>query len=129
MTLFHSRGDTGAIERGAAFMPKFDANGLIPAIAQDAASGEVLMLSWMNAEALKQTLETGAATYWSRSRQALWVKGETSGHTQRVIEVRVDCDQDAILLRVEQTGAACHTGARDCFYRVVEKDGALTRIT
>ena len=126
MTLFHTRGDTDAIERGAAFMPKFDADGLIPAIAQDAATGQVLMLAWMNADAVRQTLETGAATYWSRSRQALWVKGETSGHTQRVIEMRVDCDQDAILLRVEQVGAACHTGAKDCFYRVVAKDGALS---
>ena len=108
-------------------MPRFDADGLIPAVAQDAATGEVLMLAWMNADALCKTLETGAATYWSRSRQALWVKGETSGHTQRVIEMRVDCDQDAILLRVEQVGAACHTGAMDCFYRVVGKDGTLTR--
>ena len=125
-TPIHPRGDTAAVERGAVFMPKFDADGLIPAIAQDAATGEVLMLAWMNAEALRLTLETGAATYWSRSRRALWVKGETSGHTQRVIEMRVDCDQDAILLRVEQVGAACHTGAKDCFYRAVEKDGALT---
>ena len=114
------------LETAPAFTPQFNPDGLIPAIAQDAATGEVLMLAWMNAEALRLTLETGAATYWSRSRRALWVKGETSGHTQRVIEMRVDCDQDAILLRVEQTGPACHTGAKDCFYRVVEKDGALT---
>ncbi len=124
----HPRSTADEIERGAAFMPKFDADGLIPAIAQDARTGEVLMLAWMNAEALAKTLESGAATYWSRSRQALWIKGETSGHAQRVIEMRVDCDQDAILLRVEQTGSACHTGAKDCFYRVVGNGGALTRV-
>ena len=100
----------------------------MPCVVQDAIRGTVLMVAWMNAEALRLTLETGAATYWSRSRGALWVKGETSGHTQRIIDVRVDCDQDAILLRVEQTGPACHTGARDCFYRVVGKDGVLVRI-
>ncbi len=130
MTLqIQPRGGSDEIERGAAFMPKFNADGLIPAIAQDARTGEVLMLAWMNAEALAKTLGTGAATYWSRSRQALWVKGETSGHVQRVIEMRVDCDQDTILLRVEQTGPACHTGARDCFYRAVEPDGSLRRLT
>ena len=100
--------------------PKFDSNGLVAAIVQDAASHEVLMLAWMNAEALSQTLQTGRATYWSRSRQQLWVKGETSGHTQSVKEVRVDCDQDAILLKVEQIGGACHTHRRACFYRRVE---------
>lgn len=103
--------------------PKFNADGLIAAIAQDATSGEVLMLAWMNAEALAATLATGRATYWSRSREALWVKGETSGHTQAVVEVRVDCDQDAVLLRVRQTGGACHTGRDSCFYRVVGADG------
>lgn len=123
----HPRGDAAAIERGALFMPKFDADGLIPAIAQDADTGAVLMLAWMNAEALARTLETGRATYWSRSRAALWVKGETSGHTQAVVEMRVDCDQDAILLRVKQTGPACHTGAADCFYRVVGPEGSLAR--
>jgi len=87
--------------------PKFNAEGLIAAIAQDAASGEVLMLAWMNAEALGATLSTGRATYWSRSRGELWVKGEVSGHVQDVVEVRVDCDQDAVLLRVNQTGGAC----------------------
>ena len=102
---------------------KFNADGLIAAIAQDATSGEVLMLAWMNAEALAATLATGRATYWSRSREALWVKGETSGHTQAVVEVRVDCDQDAVLLRVRQTGGACHTGRDSCFYRVVGADG------
>jgi phosphoribosyl-AMP cyclohydrolase len=115
------------IEQAKTLAARFDANGLIPAIAQDANSGEVLMLAWMNAEALRLTLETGRATYWSRSRQALWVKGETSGHTQRVIEARIDCDQDAVLLRVAQSGPACHTGELSCFYRVVGADGSLTR--
>ncbi|NAZ36956.1 phosphoribosyl-AMP cyclohydrolase [Rubellimicrobium sp. CFH 75288] len=96
---------------------RFDANGLVPAIAQDHRTGEVLMLAWMNEEALRRTLETGDVTYWSRSRQAFWVKGETSGHRQRLVEARADCDGDALLLRVEQTGPACHTGARSCFFR------------
>ncbi len=116
------------LEHGIVLKPRFDANGLIAAIAQDAATGEVLMLAWMNAEALAKTLETGRATYWSRSRQALWVKGETSGHVQIVKDVRIDCDQDAVLLRVEQTGAACHTGAPSCFYRRVAPDGTLARV-
>ncbi len=103
--------------------PKFDADGLIAAIAQDAETGEVLMLAWMNAEALRLTLSTGRATYWSRSRAALWVKGETSGHTQEVAEVRVDCDQDAVLLKVRQTGGACHTGRESCFYRIADVNG------
>lgn len=107
--------------------PKFDANGLIAAIAQDAATGEVLMLAWMNAEALTQTLKTGRATYWSRSRQKLWIKGESSGHTQKVIELRVDCDQDAVLMKVEQTGGACHTHRTSCFYRIA--DGAELQLT
>jgi phosphoribosyl-AMP cyclohydrolase len=110
-----------------AFAPQFDAAGLIPAIAQDAASGDVLMVGYMNAAALRLTLETGYATYWSRSRARLWRKGEESGHTQRIVEIRVDCDQDALLLRVEQTGAACHTGATSCFYRVVETAATLRR--
>jgi len=100
--------------------PKFDATGLVAAIAQDAETGEVLMLAWMNAEALRLTLETGRATYWSRSRGEIWVKGETSGHTQEVTEIRVDCDQDAVLLKVRQTGGACHTGRESCFYRIAE---------
>ena len=115
------------IETSLTLQPRFDANGLIPAIAQDAASGRVLMLAWMNAEALRLTLETGQATYWSRSRGALWRKGETSGHTQRVVEARIDCDQDCVLLRVEQIGPACHTNAPDCFYRRIDKDGSLAR--
>ncbi len=114
------------IETTTALTPRYDSNGLIAAVAQDHATGEVLMLAWMNAEALKLTLETGQATYWSRSRNKLWRKGEESGHVQRVIEARIDCDQDAVLLRVEQTGAACHTGQRTCFYRIVSKDGVLT---
>ncbi len=95
---------------------KFDAAGLIPAIAQDAETGAVLMLAWMNEEALRLTLETRRVTYWSRSRQALWVKGESSGHRQELIEARLDCDGDALLLRVRQTGPACHTGAASCFF-------------
>ena len=100
--------------------PRFNADGLIAAIAQDAETGEVLMLAWMNAEALQASLETGYATYWSRSRAALWKKGETSGHLQQILEIRVDCDQDALLLRVRQTGSACHTDRRSCFYRKIE---------
>ncbi|MDZ4762060.1 MAG: phosphoribosyl-AMP cyclohydrolase [Alphaproteobacteria bacterium] len=103
--------------------PAFNADGLIAAIAQDAGTGEVLMLAWMNAEALRLTLETGRAVYWSRSRSELWRKGETSGHEQHVLEIRIDCDQDAILLKVRQTGAACHTGRRSCFYRTATPDG------
>lgn len=102
--------------------PRFDANGLIAAIAQDAVTHEVLMLAWMNAEALQMTIETGRATYWSRSRGEIWVKGETSGHIQEVTEIRVDCDQDAVLLKVRQTGGACHTHRESCFYRRVEGD-------
>ena len=99
----------------------FDANGLVPAIAQDAASGEVLMMAWMNAESLRLTLTTGAVTYWSRSRKSLWRKGETSGHTQRLVDAYVDCDGDTLLLKVEQTGPACHTGAPNCFFRKVQR--------
>ncbi len=103
--------------------PKFNSDGLVAAIAQDAATGEVLMLAWMSAEALRLTLETGKATYWSRSRGEIWVKGETSGHTQDVVEIRVDCDQDAVLLKVRQTGGACHTGRQSCFYRIADASG------
>lgn len=115
------------LEHGLAFTPRFNADGLIPAIAQDGGDGRVLMMAWMNAEALRLTLETGQAVYWSRSRQALWRKGETSGHHQRVLEVRVDCDQDCLLLIIEQSGAACHTGARTCFYRRVDGQNELSR--
>ncbi|MEZ6012196.1 MAG: phosphoribosyl-AMP cyclohydrolase [Hyphomonas sp.] len=104
--------------------PKFNAEGLIAAITQDADSGDVLMMAWMNAEALSATLATKRATYWSRSRGELWVKGETSGHVQEVVEVRIDCDQDAVLLKVKQTGGACHTGRASCFYRTVPFDGS-----
>ncbi len=114
------------LERGTVLAPRFDASGLIAAVAANADTGEVLMLAWMNAEALMRTLETGEAHYFSRSRQALWKKGETSGQIQKVVEVRVDCDQDAVLLKVrpQGDGGACHVGFRSCFYRVVE-DGAL----
>ena len=95
----------------------FDAKGLVPAIAQDARTGEVLMLAWMNADSLRLTLETGDLTYWSRSREKLWRKGETSGHVQRLVEAHVDCDGDTLLFKVEQTGPACHTGAPTCFFR------------
>ena len=97
----------------------FDTAGLVPAIAQDAKTGEVLMLAWMNREALKRTLETGDVTYWSRSRKELWRKGATSGHTQHLVEAYVDCDGDTLLLKVEQTGPACHTGEPTCFFRKV----------
>ena len=97
----------------------YDDRGLIPAIAQDHASGEVLMVAWMNAEAVARTLATGRVTYWSRSRAAFWVKGETSGHGQQLVELRVDCDRDALLLLVEQTGPACHTNRRSCFFMAV----------
>src|SRR5262245_9141331 len=107
------------LETGLAFTPRFDANGLMPVIAIDAKDGAVLMLAWMNREALDATLATKQATYWSRSRGQLWRKGETSGHTQAVVSLKVDCDQDALLMTVEQTGPACHTGARSCFYRTV----------
>jgi phosphoribosyl-AMP cyclohydrolase len=108
---------------------KFDERGLIPAIAQDAASGEVLMLAWMNAEAVARTLETGRATYWSRSRQAFWVKGESSGHTQELVDFRVDCDRDTILMTVRQTGPACHTLRRTCFYTAIENGSVVELMT
>ncbi|MCV2873313.1 phosphoribosyl-AMP cyclohydrolase [Defluviimonas sp. WL0050] len=105
----------------------YDDHGLIPAIAQDHVSGKVLMLAWMNADAVARTLETGRVTYWSRSRQAFWVKGETSGHVQELVEMRVDCDRDCLLILVEQTGPACHTNRRSCFYTGI-KDGAETEL-
>jgi phosphoribosyl-AMP cyclohydrolase len=97
----------------------YTSDGLIPAIAQDADSGDVLMLAWMNAESVRRTLETGRVTYWSRSRQAFWVKGETSGHTQELVDLRFDCDKDCLLMQVRQTGPACHTNRRSCFYMAV----------
>jgi phosphoribosyl-AMP cyclohydrolase len=117
---FAPRGANHDIEEGLAFAPKFDANGLITAVVTDIASGDVLMVAHMNAEALKRSIESGEAWFYSRSRQKLWKKGESSGHVQRVIELRVDCDQDALWLKVEQRGpGACHTGRRSCFYRAV----------
>ncbi len=115
------------LERGVHLTPRFDANGLIAAVATHADTGEVLMLAWMNAEALTKTLETREAHYWSRSRGALWKKGETSGQVQRVAEIRIDCDQDAVWLKVhpQGDGRACHVGFRSCFYRVVDADGRL----
>jgi phosphoribosyl-AMP cyclohydrolase len=107
-------------EEGLGFQPKFDASGLLTCVATDAATGELLMVAHMNEEALRKTVATGEAWYYSRSRKALWRKGETSGHVQRVVEMRLDCDQDAVWIRVEQAGAACHTGRHSCFYRKVE---------
>lgn len=103
---------------------KFNADGLIPAIVQDAETGQVLMMAWMNRESLERTVETGLCTYWSRSRQKFWVKGETSGHLQRVRTISVDCDLDTLLIQVEQTGAACHENYRSCFFRNLT-DGSL----
>jgi phosphoribosyl-AMP cyclohydrolase len=115
-------------EEGRSLQPKFDASGLVTCVATDAATGEVLMVAHMNEEALRKTMESGEAWYFSRSRNALWRKGETSRQTQRVVEMRVDCDQDAVWIRVEQTGAACHTGRKSCFYRKVETDGTGARL-
>ncbi len=106
-------------------MPRFDSFGLVTAVAIDRASGRLLMLAHMNAEAIARTRETGLAHFWSRSRQALWMKGETSGHVLRVMEIRVDCDQDALELVVEAAGPACHTLAQSCFYRRIAADGSL----
>lgn len=119
-TPFAPPGTKQALEEGATLTPKFGADGLISAIAVDAASKDILMLAHMNAEALARTLESGDAWYFSRSRNALWRKGETSGHTQKVREIRIDCDQDAIILMIEQSGPACHTNRRSCFYRRIE---------
>jgi phosphoribosyl-AMP cyclohydrolase len=121
--------DINDIEEGLSFQPKFDASGLVTCVATDAATGDVLMVAHMNAEALRKTIATGEAWYFSRSRNALWRKGETSGQTQRVVEMRLDCDQDAVWIRVEQTGAACHTGRRSCFYRKVEAGEGGARLS
>jgi phosphoribosyl-AMP cyclohydrolase len=120
---------TRDIEEGLGFAPEFDADGLITCVATDVSTGDVLMVAHMNAEALKRTIETGEAWYFSRSRRALWKKGESSGHVQRVKELRIDCDQDAVWIKVEQQGpGACHTGRRSCFYRSVplRHSGAVT---
>jgi len=121
--------DSNDIEEGLAFRPKFDASGLVTCVATDVSTSEVLMVAHMNEEALRKTIATGEAWYYSRSRQTLWRKGETSGHTQRVVEMRADCDQDAIWIRVEQTGAACHTGRHSCFYRKVETADGGARLS
>jgi phosphoribosyl-AMP cyclohydrolase len=124
---FAPRGSKSEIEEGAAFAPKFDADGLIAAMAVDSVTREPLMLAYMNEESLRRTLEIGEAVYWSRSRKEYWHKGATSGHVQKIVEIRTDCDQDALVLVVEQVGAgACHTGRGSCFYRRVVKsaDGA-----
>lgn len=117
---FTPRASKAEIEEGNGFCPKFDADGLIPAMAVDSATREPLMLAYMNEESLRRTLEAGEAVYWSRSRKEFWHKGKTSGHIQRIVEIRTDCDQDALILIVEQVGAgACHTGRNSCFYRRV----------
>jgi phosphoribosyl-AMP cyclohydrolase len=118
--IFPAPGSEADSEEGTVFAPRFDAHGLLPVVATSAATGEVLMFAYMNADALALTIETGEAHYWSRSRERLWRKGEESGNTQHVVEMRTDCDQDAIWLKVEQKGdAACHTGRKSCFYRTV----------
>jgi phosphoribosyl-AMP cyclohydrolase len=125
---FAPQGAADQVEEGRLFAPKFDADGLIVCVTTDSWTGEVLMVAYMNSEALAKTIESGEAWYFSRSRQALWHKGDTSGRTQRVIEMRVDCDQDALVLRVEQVkSGSCHTGRRSCFYRVVPIKEKLTR--
>ena len=120
-TKFAPRGSKEAIETGTSFQPKFDAEGLIPAIVTDASTGEVLMFAWMDQHALALTIETRTAYFWSRSRKALWKKGQDSGNVFNVVEMLIDCDQDVVLLRVdvEGDGLACHTGQRSCFYRSV----------
>jgi len=117
---FSARKDKAQIEESGEFAPKFDADGLIPAIAIDSVTSEPLMLAYMNAESLRLSLEYGEAVYWSRSRSEIWHKGKTSGHTQKIVEIRTDCDQDALVIVVAQIGAgACHTGRTSCFYRKV----------
>jgi phosphoribosyl-AMP cyclohydrolase len=125
---FAAPGTAVEIEEGLALTPKFGPDGLVTCVATDAASGDVLMVAHMSAEALAKTIATGEAWYFSRSRGALWRKGESSGHTQRVVEMRVDCDQDAVWIKVEQVTGACHTGRRSCFYRAVplgQRGGAV----
>ena len=125
-----ARGETGDREEGLAFEPKFGADGLATCVTLDASRGDVLMVAHMNEAALRATLATGVLHYWSRSRGALWRKGDTSGQTQTLVEMRVDCDQDAFLafVNVGGDGGACHTGRRSCFYRRVETDGGATRL-
>ena len=123
---FPAPGPKAELEEGAVLSPRFGADGLITCVTTDAATGELLMVAHMNAEAIERTQATGQAHFWSRSRGQLWRKGETSGNGLTVVEMRVDCDQDALLLRVKPAGPACHTGRRSCFYRRVEADGSLT---
>jgi phosphoribosyl-AMP cyclohydrolase len=127
---FREASSKEALESGSELAPRFGADGLVTAVVTDADTGHLLMVAHMNAEALARSLGSGDAWYWSRSRQALWRKGETSGHTQRIVEMRVDCDQDALWLHVRQQGPACHTGEESCFYRVVEQreNGAPTLV-
>ena len=128
-SMFAAPGSSEDLEEGATLTPKFDEHGLITAVTADVWSGEVLMVAHMNAEALRKTIDTGEAWYFSRSRNALWRKGESSGQTQRVVEMRMDCDQDAVWIRVEQQGAACHTGRRSCFYRTVTTTDGVARLS
>ena len=121
--------DINDIEEGLKLQPRFDALGLVTCVATDAGTGEVLMVAHMNDEALRKTIASGEAWYFSRSRQSLWRKGESSGHVQRVVEMRMDCDQDAVWIRVEQSGAACHTGRRSCFYRKVDAGESGARLS
>jgi phosphoribosyl-AMP cyclohydrolase len=123
--------DKAALEEGAVLSPRFDANGLVTAVVTDAGDGELLMVAHMNRQALAMTLATGVAHYWSRSRETLWKKGETSGNIQRLVELRTDCDQDALWLKVEVEGdnATCHTGRKSCFYRKVELEGGDARLS
>ena len=126
VTVIHPRGDAKEIEAGDLLEPKFDRDGLIPCITVDATTNEVLMFAFMNELSLRRTIETGRATYWSRSRGKLWVKGEESGQFQFVRELRTDCDQDVILIKVDMgSGAACHTGFKSCFYRKLNANGRL----
>ncbi len=128
---FAPAGSKAELEEGLVLTPRFDADGLVVCVTVDVHDGSILMLAYMNAEALRLTLETGIAHYWSRSRQSLWRKGDTSGQTQKVHEIRVDCDQDALLMKVEPggDGGACHTGRRSCFYRkVLLDDGSASLV-
>ncbi len=118
---FATRGSIEEVEQGVIFMPKFNADGLIPCIVTDHQTHLVLMFAYMNASALSMTIRTGEAHYWSRSREEIWRKGSTSGHVQHIVDMRIDCDQDSIWLIVEQKGAACHVGYHTCFYRSVDK--------
>lgn len=129
--VFPAPGGVDALEAGLTLTPRFDSTGAVAAVATDAATGEVLMLAWMNAEALGLTIETGEAHFWSRSRGRIWKKGEESGNVLRVVEMRTDCDQDAVWLRVriEGHGAACHTGHRSCFYRRIPVGAGATTIS